>query len=334
MNKPYDFKYNTKYTDIELLRTSDNRIMSHCSSIAFDDDDGMWITFYTGPECSDDQRVHVMYKNNDSNYYKLMTLPVKTGNPVIWCYNNQIYLMYSLFKDIDNAGNKPGKMVERWKFCDNYLLKLRFNGSEIIIESEDFIEDGFGLLGRCQPIMFNNKILIPLYREKDPRCEIWTIENDKMIRLSTFGEVTGGDNRYFGSGVAIQPTLTYHENGIVAYCRNVDKMKNFAWFTTSNDGINWGKLIQSSIPNHNSSLILIPNPNPDLNPAILYNPTVDRSSLLLNKYMIGIPIKNRRLSYSYPNYAYDNDENLHLVYTNCGLIAHQIIYKEVLSEII
>lgn len=337
---------------IDLLKFSEDP--HHCSSIAFGNVSSMYsdtiIACYHGRECTDHQRVHVyVYNQTKSTKYHLDLEP-KTGNPIVWNQDGKVFIFYSRFADINKDGN-PVEMkrgpVERWQYCENFLAELAMEDEKLKLKNVEKIDDAFGLLARCQPITINGKTLIPLYREKDPICEIWEYDNG-LKKRSEFG----GDSQhlmeqynfsihYLGDGVAIQPTLVEIKGTLYAFCRNVcrganDKKK--AWTTHSIDnGFTWQPLKASGIPNHNNSLIAIDRDGKDCYFVLNLDP--GRSDIFLydsrtkGQISLATPIvSDYKQSFSYPNYAWHNNI-LHIVHTNSGLIAWHQFDKDFLDEI-
>jgi hypothetical protein len=320
---------------------------NHCASIIANGSHPI-IIGYCGRECTDEQRVFIYYKG----CYHL--LGPKTGNPIIWEHEETINILYSKFKDIAPDGSKPNTPVERWKYCSNYHAQISAyhfeedwwdSKKKNVIESQSTeIDDMFGLLARCQPIVFNGECLIPMYREKDPMCEIWALKDGKIYKKSAFGKVTKKwceENEVvlsnLGSGVAIQPTLAIVKDGLIAYMRNVSRSHSCAWYSKSEDGIKWSELKQSRIPNENNSLIYV-NSDYEEHKYVIFNPVRDRSDIRLMSTRSGksIPLGKAifsygRESYSYPNYAWNHDD-LHIVHSNCGMIAHHILTKKYLEK--
>lgn len=328
----------------ELIKINDK--FHHCATIAISEQGAglTWIAFYNGKECTDEQKVIISCQEGPGDY-TTYELGGKTGNPVLWIENGYVYLLYSHFEDEDEDGNVPRFPVERWKYCSNHVARLHYDLFDgIQFEYVGKVEDGFGLLGRCQPIEYKGKTLLPLYREKDPRCEIWESDNGCLKRLSVFGEMDEESLKdeklsYMGNGVAIQPTLVIDDNDdLYAFCRNVVKSHDKAWVTKSNDGVEWAELQESTIVNYNSSLVYIPHDNYKLRFVVL-NPRVKRDVLILYSFITGngirldLPMFGDKIRFSYPNYSWDYDGNLHIVHSNCSGIAHHIFTLPMLDEI-
>ena len=325
---------------------------NHCSSIVISSKSDPIIVGYCGQECTDEQRVFIYFNE------KYITFAPKTGNPIIWKYRTKIHILYSRYEDVDGNGLRPLNPVERWKFCSNHHIELeekellnRLKHFPDTIEKESTeISDMFGLLARCQPVEFKGECLIPMYREKDPICQLWSLSSDDhLIFKSSFGEIpadVAGNmsvNSSLGYGAAIQPTLETSNDKLTAYMRNVSRSQKYAWTCKSSDGVIWSDITDKPfIPNENNSLIFINSEDPR-HRYIVFNPDRTRSDIrlinVLNKKAISLAITvyGRHNSYSYPNYAWNkNDElnvELHIVHSNCGMIAHHILSKKYLEKV-
>lgn len=332
--------------------------MHHCSSIAVDNG-GYWIALYHGQECQDEQRVAVCYrdKNDQRPYTVTVDLEDKTGNPIVWKFQDQVYLLYSYFTDATSSGSPIDygrRPVDRWKNCINYLAKLSYENGEIKIEKVGEIDGMYGLLARCQPLVENNRVLLPMYREEDPLCQIWSFNGYNFVKLSEFGEMTydiaqdlprsGMAPGSLGNGYAIQPALMKTDGTYYAFCRNVCRPvspgadDNFkAWVFSSKDCKNWSEVKMSGIPNHNNSLMVVNRGNND--GFVIFSTNRSRKDMILfgtnSKNSIHLErnlTSRRRSSFSYPNAAWDSEGGLHITHTNSGIIAWHYFDKEFLSE--
>lgn len=303
------------------------------------------IAAYFGPECEDAQHVFITVIEHPNLIIKL---PPKTGNPLIWYdeFVNKYFIIYSEFEDGDDKGNKPKNPVQRWMYCSMWFAEIDVDRFKLVNNVQ--IEEGFGLLARCAPYKIGGRYLLPLYREKDPRCEIWSYSFGVSFGcVSSFGEVTADELKArcyppssLGNGYAIQPTLMKMKDGaLIAFCRNVCSGAEEAWmFTSRDDGITWSKKpTQTKIPNHNNSLTAIPW-NDDY--MLLFNGDKYRSELFLGNRInprgvtLGTPMGGmQRQSFSYPNYCVDQDGNLHIIHSNCGMLAIHKMDKEFVDAV-
>jgi len=336
---------------IKLITRSNDNLQHHCSSIA-EDDDGYWITYYYGRECSDDQRVTVGFAKDPGIILEYKDFDYLTGNPIVWCFEGQVYLMYSFFTDETEDGAKieyGGGLVERWKNCRNYLAKLNYRNGNIECEELGEIPGSYGLLARCQPLVEDGRVLIPLYRESNPVCKIWEFNGGKLFELSEFGGVFDGcvemlerDHLSFGNlgyGYAIQPSLTSHEGRYLAFCRNVcrpfsNNTKRNSWVFKSDDCLIWYGPYTSGIPNHNNSLVVSGD-------YVVFNTNKYRSDIWLYNFKtkrrvsLNYQISGYRNSFSYPNMMWDQWGNLHIVHTNCNIsIAWHTLDRKLLGSFV
>ena len=308
---------------IELITVAKDTL-HHCSSMVVVPSFGRIVAAYLGPECEDEQCVFVQAIDNPKLFLKL---PPKTGNPLLWRDNlsGKVYLLYSLFEDDDGKGGKPLNPVQRWMYCSLWLAEL--NTATFKLVNKHKVDDGFGLLARCAPYTSSGRTFIPLYREKDPRCEIWEIRNGSLYRVSVFGDMTSKKNHGYplsklGNGIAIQPTLINHDNALIAFCRNVCVDGERAWmFRSEDNGLTWSDPTIAQLPNHNNSLVAIPWQNDYM---IVLNNNKQRSEIFLgnrhSSYRLGVELIGTRQTYSYPNYCIDKDY-LYVIHSNRGILA-------------
>ncbi len=319
---------------------------NHCASIIvlpqidFCKDKSV-IVGYCGAECTDEQRVFIYFNG------KYTEFKPRTGNPIIWIHNSRVNILYSIFEDMSSDGSVPLSPVDRWKFCSNHHINLSIKdfirklqyAPDTIEEESIRVNDMFGLLVRCQPISSQQDCFIPMYREKDPVCELWSLSSDNhLIFKSRFGE--SSEQSHLGQGVAIQPTF-FHKNGrLCSLMRNVSRSYQYAW-ASFYDEEKWSKIEQTKIPNENNSLVYVCGFS-DLHEYIVFNPDRTRSDIRLhhiksnNSISLRSDIKGTRNGCSYPNYAWSGDSNenceLHIVHSNCGMIAHHTFSIDFLAK--
>lgn len=293
--------------DLQIISITEE--MHHCATVV-STPIGPVVAGYVGQECTDDQRVFIWH--ND----KHITLESKTGNPVLWEENGKLLLLYSIFRDKDYLGNTPANPVQRWMYCDNYVVDIMISPSTIALGEPQLVENGFGLLGRCTPIKVDGVTLVPMYRERNPQCEIWEYKNDRLqfrSQLSLIHDNVKIDDIVYGSlgrGVAIQPTLFKADQSLIAFCRNVTRNYTHAWKAVSeDDGLTWSPLVPAPIVNYNSSLVIIDglelaifNPTRDRNPLLMFN-IKTRAQIILGQIPVMLE-PNLRRSFSYPNYCF------------------------------
>ena len=337
------FRIMHRHTNI--ISASDE--MHHCASITQAPNEQFLLTFYHGNECTDDQRTVLQLRDKSGALQDHLELANKTGNSIVWTYKDKCYIIYSYFTDADEEGRGVSipKPVMRWMFCNNYLAEVVVENG-IKIKNVRLISGAHGQLVRNQPIPYGDKMLIPMYREMDPRCFIWEFDGDSMSKLSDFGDIeaeSGSDlsYSYLGEGVAIQPTLIVKENRIHAYCRNVcrplnGRDKTTMWHAESSDAKSWSKLKSIDLPNHNNSLSAIDYLGKEF---LVFNPDRSRSRMVLldtnsrRGTSIEVPMYGRRNAYSYPNCLVDSSNDLHIVHTNCQRIAWHIMNKNFIEGV-
>jgi predicted neuraminidase len=135
----------------------------------------------------------------------------------------------------------------------------------------------------------------------------------------------------------IQPTIWFDDNNTLhSLSRDVTKVKR-AWYSYSTDnGKTWSKPETTSIWNDNNSIV-VANNNRSC-PLVIWNEGPGRSNLSLgqlNKDNRSItPITKLNESWaSYPNYCFDNNNNLNVVHTDGGAIVWHIIDDKCLKTI-
>lgn len=319
--------------------------LHHCSSLA-QYKHGYVLTFYHGRECHDDQRVTVCFADKPGNIIRRVDLESKTGNPVVWNYKGRVYLIHSIFSDVTadgeeiDYGNQP---VRRWMNCDNFLSEVVLDDDMIKVINTTKIEGAYGLLARCQPLVEDNRVIIPMYREEDPLCETWEFDGINIKKLGEFGQVNNNVKdlmelrglKYgsLGKGVAIQPSITKRGGLYHAMCRNTCRPNTSnAWTCSSPDCKNWSGLTLSSFPNHNNSIISIQHDkslfvfsSDGRNNMILFNSDTKQHIPLHHQVLSG------RQSFSYPNYMVADNGDLHIVHTNSKIIAWHVFDKAFLD---
>ena len=309
--------------NFKLIEIADE--FHHCASVV-DTTLGPVIVGYVGQECTDLQRVFVWHNGNT------IQLETKTGNPIVWEQNGRLLMMYSLYKDIDSSGNTPINPVQRWMYCDNYIVGIVISPHFLSVGIPELIPGGFGLLARCTPTVVDGVTLLPLYREMHPQCEIWEDDGGWIKRRGVIDNVDPSIERIvygpLGKGVAIQPTLFNHDGKLIAWCRSVTPTYRYAWQSKSEDkGYSWSPLLPTALPNFNSSLVVF-----DDGSYVIHNPTKERDIIYIEnmktrkKLALGHApskvIAGQRRSFSYPNYCWSLDKKtVYVVHTNTERIA-------------
>ncbi len=293
---------------------------NHCSTIC-PYRDGVIIAWYSGMmECSDDQSVYLLFIGKDTTSRPLK-LKDGTGNPVIWQENGKTYLLWSRFEH----NNKIAKLTDLWKYCSLWMTEIDLVGDELQLIGEIVSFKEPHLLGRCRPIQFADKIILPLYDEVN-QCGI--IMAGTALDFVQIGQI---------GNKMIQPTLWIENDKICSLSRNFHSEHKHARYSESIDGgKTWSEPILTNIKNKNSSLHAITWNGHHL---LLWNNTCEtrRKDLTL-----GI-IKNNNVHEickiseygAYPSICKDSDDNLCMSFTsNIGVIRYYVWNKnDIISAI-
>ena len=292
----------------------------HCSTICGKSSNNYLVAAYVGRECTDNQRVFIKHSSGKVKY-----LENKTGNPLLWEQDSKIYLMYSRFEE--DCSHRP---VDRWKYCSNWVCEIKSTEDDFEIINVKEAPELYGKLARCAAKPFRGEVLLPLYREENPRPEIWTYDGDKFVLK---GYMPNPEGEF---GVAMQPTLGRTKDGLVALCRNYCYDEASAWVSYSEDGITWEPLSLAKAENRNSSLLIIDDYEDSL--MLVYNVGKARKNLICTflwdfqgKLDLTSPVGFNTKSYSYPNYNIIDNE-LHIVHTNNAIIAHHVMDIEFVDQ--
>lgn len=292
--------------------------------------DGVAIAYYSGPECSNQQRVHIRYQSGGVVRAKLTLYP-KTGNCILCpTESGNMVLIYSYFNDTDGY-TVPTSPVGRWAYCSNWKVKIDKNFKLDTYEPLP-TQPATGYLVRCSPIKVNNEWILPMYRENPAYGLImkstdgWNWRTAGTIGMSLrhgLGTKTRGHN-------LMQPSLWYDGTTLHSLSRNSGRLAmSYAHYSSSADfGETWSTPSTTKITNTNNSLAVISDDA--TNPWMIWNYGSGRSILALGqlsgKEAIANVILNRGASGSYPNYCFDVSGRLHIVHTEQGRIAHHILY--------
>lgn len=236
-------------------------IFNHCSSIC-SINKGILLAWYSGSgECLDDQNVCLKFigKKNQSETIKIGD---GTGNPIVWCNNTkEAVLLYSKFERTNT-----NHITDRWKHCSLWIQHVHINNG-IQLSGEPIKVSDEHILARCNPVVLQNRLIMPLYNEAKATCVIGELANDK---LSIIGE--------FGSGI-IQPTLWIENDKLHSLSRNFRNNCVYAQYSNSEDGITWTNPVDTDIKNNNSSLHAISYNNSNY---LIWNDTVGKYRRLLS----------------------------------------------------
>lgn len=319
---------------------------NHCASIA-PHKDGVMIAWYAGTrECSEDQSVYITYYK-DGEYSYPIRIGDKTGNPVIWAENrDKSTLLYSYFEKMTN------NIVQRWMYCSNWIRYINYEGDnkfKLGSKRRFKTDPKVGLLGRCQPIWFKGRWLLPMYREHNCYGEIYEGKGLNFRPIGKIGESNYSTETRFGKGLLIQPTLWHDGKIIYSLSRDITPSRR-AWLSISKDeGKTWSKPQASTLTNYNNSLVALHHTDkPSDEPMIVWNHTDSlihghrstRYRLLFGQLKnvagemrpvgllqkgVGSLIKlNDREPAAYPNYCYDYKGDLHIIHTDYPMIKHHV----------
>ena len=292
---------------------------NHCSSVCAHKN-GVLVAWYSGVgECRDDQSVHITFVNGDQQAVPLR-LGDKTGNPVLIPFsNNKAVLLWSQFEDSGTMRS----IVDRWKYCSLWAIFIAYQDGHVQLAgaSKQIAGPDQHLLGRCNPIVFDAQLLLPLY--------------DEVAREGVIYRGNGLDFKQIGrlGRDMIQPTLWIGKNKrIHSLSRNFMTQKHFrARHSYSNDGgITWSIPEPTSIPNRNSSLHAIRWYDENF---VLWNntPLLQRKDITIG-ILEGTNIKHVAVldDYgAYPSMCVDHNNDLHMTYTSSNrvIIHHTWNYK-------
>lgn len=308
---------------------------AHCATVCRHNN-GVLVAFYEGPECQNSQRVVIEYWEKAKMISRL-EMPYKTGNCVlIPAHQSQAFLIFSHFTDTDGK-TEPHSPVQRWMYCTNWKTDIMVINGQVRIGEERLleVEPYVGLLTRCTPIWADNRWLLPIYREHD--CYGSVIESKDGWSWAERGKI--GANQYpvsgrFGSGILIQPTIWHNGRGFESLSRDISP-NHAAWYSKSPDARTWTEPVSARIDNFNNSVVAIQD-TPDNPQRIVWNIGHSRSQLALGHWDTNGLAARPKVELgpgSYPNYCWDFEGNLHIVYTSNRKIMHHILDREALSDL-
>lgn len=271
-----------------------------------------YLAFYAGEQECVNQRVFVFKK--DKNKFKMFKqLPIGSGNPVLMSFNGNLYCCYSMF-----TRPMAGNVFDLWRTtytCVQDLLSL--NDNKYVLSTY--------CCPRINPYYLSDEsLLLPCYDEGIQRGMIFHFGRGKIME------------RYvcMNPYPVIQPSITRINDKFYVLFRNFKR--NLAFypdecytpyaemvFSTAHQSFIFCETKMSSIPNHNESICAF-NDN-ELNPLIIYNAQENRQELTLgilhhNKEGVisatPLLVLNDSARASYPNYCYNNKNQLTIVFTS------------------
>lgn len=303
---------------------------AHCPSIC-PFLDGTLLSYYRGPECSNEQAVQLRYCANGKIVEA--TLPNKTGNSIlIPLSSDKAMLIFSYFHDWDGE-QRPQTPVQRWRYCSNWKTKVSLRHGCLTFSKFLPLETTLGHLVRCTTVKVDGTWLLPAYKEYDCQGVILSSKDgNKWSKLGTIGTLNRQTHPLYGRGCLMQPTLWYDGSVLHSLARDVTE-KRQCWYSFSTDkGKTWTEANQIDITNDNNSIVVI-NEGID-NPLVVWNEGKGRSNLMLGRLNSFEPTcimkLNRSHSGSYPNYCFSKEE-LHIVHSDGGEIAHHAINRRELA---
>ena len=297
----------------------------HCATIC-PIDQGILLAYYGGPECTDEQSVHIEYWIKGRLMSEIV-LPNKTGNCILVpTSKDTATIIFSYFEDTDGKENKTTP-ISRWRFCSNWTMELNISRHKWIEHDEikRFQVLPIGALVRCSPIKYDNKILLPAYMEHNCHGIILEYSKDQWNQLSTIG---------FGKNILMQPTIWSDENKVLHSLSRDITANRKAWYSKSTDkGRTWTDPIPTEIDNFNNSIVVINGTH-----LVIWNQGTNRNNLQLgllsNDYQSANPILKLNVDNggSYPNYCVC-DDRIEIVHTEmkAAAITRHIIPMEELT---
>ena len=288
---------------------------NHCSSVcALKSPRRTLLAWYSGSgECQNDQSVYVISIDGLSSS-KPLRIGNCTGNPVLipTTGGKDAILLWSKFEDNDRYAN----LASRWKTCSLWTQAIGIRNDKITLlyEPECIAGPERHLLGRCNPLIYNGSILLPLYDEVNRKCVIF----QDFKEIGQFGENM------------IQPTIWRKGNKICSLSRNFgSQAKKSQYCESTSGGITWTNPTSSDLWNLNNSVQVVSWHGEDV---VLWNDTEGKQRKFMTlgvlEYkegsfgfmeMTAKPIEVVGLQHgSYPSMCVDYDGNLNFSFTNAA----------------
>jgi predicted neuraminidase len=232
------------------------------------------------------------------------------GSPK-WDKNGLVLLKPDDFSK--NAEAELDKLLEKYKsfVSDKWREELSIVDKKI----HNKLYQRLGWQPRCKPtVLPSGRILLPLYTDTFSLSIMAISDND--------GETWYASKPLLGFG-AIQPTVLRRDNGeLVAFMRENGVLQHIRMSTSNDDGLTWGPVTATEMPNPGSGLDGVRLANGHW--LLVYNDTTHgRNSLLVSiSNDEGKTWKwNRHLekeatgSYHYPSAIQARDGTIHVVYS-------------------
>jgi hypothetical protein len=288
------------------------RNYQHSSSICYHRNN-LYLAYYDGPEEGWEQKAKVLKHDKHSNRWKtIKTFGYGTGNPVIFSWNNRLFLALTIFR---NEVKGIENLSVLWANTDMVLFS--YNDSQK--EWRPIAWHPYCAC-RCAPLICKNKLLLPCYDETRREGIVFSLGNYPDVTLTRYAVISSNKHPL------IQPTLFIKNNHLFFYARNFSNAgeHNYKAFegkckTSTEDDILKCLVKKSIIPNHNESLLVIPYNKSTL---LIYNAGASRRKLVTTEISAGAKPKilaeltGKETEFgSYPNYCIDNTGNLMICFT-------------------
>lgn len=285
---------------------------NHCSTIC-PYRKGVLLAWYSGTnECQNDQSVHVI-SIEGSQQSEPLRIGDCTGNPVLVPAQEDAVLLWSKFED----NGRLLRLADRWKTCSLWVQKIGVRKGQVRLlgEPKQIAEPHQHLLGRCNPLIHNGTVLLPLYDEVERTCVIFEGQDLTYTEVSRYGTDI------------IQPTLWHRDGKIGSLARNFTRHQKRSYFCESMDGRSWSEPTTARIWNLNNSIHVL---NWNGEEVVLWNDTNGRfrknltiGVLKYEKDELGFlrvaaePIEVVGADHgSYPSMCVDNNGDLNFSFTN------------------
>lgn len=227
---------------------------NHCSTVC-PYHNGVLLAWYSGTgECCDDQSVYIIFIDGLQQSEPLR-IGDCTGNPVlIPAKDGGAIILWSKFEDKSYAPmGKILRLADRWKYCSLWVQRVAVENGKVHLQEKPKRIAGpeQHLLGRCNPLIHNGSVLLPLYDEVERSCVIFEGKLDNILDYVEIGR--------YGTDV-IQPTLWCKGDKIGSLARNFsthDDNPILSKFCESASGRNWSQPTLSNIWNLNNSLHVV-----------------------------------------------------------------------------
>ena len=284
---------------------------NHCSTLC-PSKTGVILAWYAGSgECRDDQSVYITYLSHGKSLPPLR-IGDKTGNPIVWRENNQLWLLWSKFED-DGPMLHP---AHRWRHCSLWIQQIKHTRNmELLGKPIQLSKSSHHLLARTNPLIMPQLVLLPLYDEVAQQCVIYKGSNGSFDEVARYGNTT------------IQPAIWWENNKLHSLARNFKNDVRRSIYYYSNDlGHSWQYGGPSQLWNINNSLAVTKWDNQHI---VLWNNIDDirRKNMSIGTLKLNwsdnarvVPhahvIKNLNQDHgSYPSLCVDDTGLLHFAYT-------------------